>query len=201
MNMKASEVYEGVSKSFRTDSITKYTLTTINTRREAIQRVMTAKLSRLTHKIAVQLHLVAESYTICSSRSRRPVRKLLDTLSYKESRKEAVWRICTLESGARVSAAVFERRAWTCATQFWSSNVGCYPWNWSVNSEGTNRSVLAGEGVSRGIGRNLYWSDALTNEPAVFRSLPLIFLTFRISSSVDVYPYLTIWRRDVSYII
>jgi len=39
------------------------------------------KLIRLTHKIATQLHLVAESYTICSSGSRRPVRKLLDTPS------------------------------------------------------------------------------------------------------------------------
>jgi hypothetical protein len=43
---------------------------------------MAAKLARLTHKIAIQLHLVAESCTICSSRSRRPVRKLLDTPSY-----------------------------------------------------------------------------------------------------------------------
>jgi hypothetical protein len=43
---------------------------------------MAAKLIKLTHKIAIQLHLVAESYTICSSRCRRPVRKLLDTLSY-----------------------------------------------------------------------------------------------------------------------
>jgi hypothetical protein len=41
------------------------------------------KLTRLTHKIAVQLHLVAESSTICGSRSRRPVRKLLDTPSYE----------------------------------------------------------------------------------------------------------------------
>jgi hypothetical protein len=38
---------------------------------------MAAKLTRLTHKIAIQLHLVAESCTICSSRCRRPVRKLL----------------------------------------------------------------------------------------------------------------------------
>jgi hypothetical protein len=44
---------------------------------------MEAKLTRLTHKIAIQLHLVAESCTICSSHSRRPVRKLLDTHSYK----------------------------------------------------------------------------------------------------------------------
>jgi hypothetical protein len=49
---------------------------------EAIQRVMAAKLTRLTHKIAIQLHLAAESCTICSSRSRRPVRKLLNTPSY-----------------------------------------------------------------------------------------------------------------------
>jgi hypothetical protein len=42
---------------------------------------MAAKLTRLTHKIAIQLHLVAESCSICSSRSRRPVRKLLDTSS------------------------------------------------------------------------------------------------------------------------
>jgi hypothetical protein len=31
---------------------------------------MAAKLTRLTHKIAIQLHLVAESCTICSSRSK-----------------------------------------------------------------------------------------------------------------------------------
>jgi len=37
--------------------------------------------TRLTHKIAIQLHLVSENCTICSSRSRRPVRKILDTLS------------------------------------------------------------------------------------------------------------------------
>jgi len=43
---------------------------------------MTAKLTRLTHKIAIKLHLVAESCTIFSSHSRRPVRKLLDTTSY-----------------------------------------------------------------------------------------------------------------------
>jgi hypothetical protein len=43
---------------------------------------MEAKLTRLTHKIAIQLHLVAESCTICSSRSRRPVRKLLDKTSF-----------------------------------------------------------------------------------------------------------------------
>jgi len=43
---------------------------------------MAAKLTRLTHKIAIKLHLVPESCTICSSRYRRPVLKLLDTPSY-----------------------------------------------------------------------------------------------------------------------
>jgi hypothetical protein len=75
-------IYESVSKSFRTDSITKYTLATINTCWEATKRVMAANLIRVTHKIAIQLHLVAESSIIWSSRSRQPVRKLLDTPSY-----------------------------------------------------------------------------------------------------------------------
>jgi hypothetical protein len=59
-------VYEGVSKSFRTESITKSTTTT-NTRWEVTHRFLAAKLTRLTHKIAIQLHLVAESCTICNS--------------------------------------------------------------------------------------------------------------------------------------
>jgi hypothetical protein len=59
----------------------KYMLTTINTQ-EAIQKVMVAKLTRLTHKIAIQLNLVVGSCTICSSHSRQPVQKLLDTLLY-----------------------------------------------------------------------------------------------------------------------
>jgi hypothetical protein len=71
--------YKGVSKSFQTELITKCMLTTINTHHEATQRVMVAKLTRLTHKIAIQLHLVAESCTICSSHSRQPVWKHLVT--------------------------------------------------------------------------------------------------------------------------
>jgi len=74
-------VYEGISKSFRTDSITKYTLTTMNTSSEATQKLMAAKLTRLTHKM-IELHLVAESCTIWSSHSRHPIRKFLDTPSY-----------------------------------------------------------------------------------------------------------------------
>jgi hypothetical protein len=66
------DIYKIVSKSFRTESITKWT-TTINTRWKATQRVMAAKLNRLTHKIAIRLHLVVESCIIYSSHSRRPV--------------------------------------------------------------------------------------------------------------------------------
>jgi len=51
---------------------------------------MTAKLTRLTHKIAIQLHLVAESCIIYSSCSRWPVRKLLDTASYLDPREPKV---------------------------------------------------------------------------------------------------------------
>jgi len=43
---------------------------------------MAAKLTRLTHKIATQLDLVAETCTICTSSSRLPDQKLLDTPSY-----------------------------------------------------------------------------------------------------------------------
>jgi hypothetical protein len=38
---------------------------------------MAAKLTILTHKIAIQLYLVTENCTTCSSRTRRPVRKIL----------------------------------------------------------------------------------------------------------------------------
>jgi len=76
--------YEGVSRSYRTESISKYTLTTTNTRWEATQKLKASKLTRLTHKVEIQLHLVTESSAICSSRSRLQVRKLLDTPSYKD---------------------------------------------------------------------------------------------------------------------
>jgi hypothetical protein len=54
----------------------------INTRWEATWRVMAAKLTRLAHKMAIQLHLVTETCTIYSSCARRTVRKLLNTPSY-----------------------------------------------------------------------------------------------------------------------
>jgi len=60
----------------------KSTTIIINTRWKARQSVMATKLTRPSHKIAIQLHLVAESCATCSSRSRRPVRELLNTPSY-----------------------------------------------------------------------------------------------------------------------
>jgi len=72
-------IYEGASKRFRTDSITL----------RSNAKVMAANLTILTHKIEIQLHLAAESSTVCSSRSRRPVRKLLDTSSYSGSERES----------------------------------------------------------------------------------------------------------------
>jgi len=72
----------GCIKKFPDWVKTKYIFTTRNTCSEATQRVMAAKLTTLTHKIAIQLHLVAESHNICSSCSRWPVRKLLDTSAY-----------------------------------------------------------------------------------------------------------------------
>jgi hypothetical protein len=53
---------------------------TMTNTKEATQRVMVAKLNRLTHKIAIQLHLEAESCTRAVQFSLQvPVQKLLDT--------------------------------------------------------------------------------------------------------------------------
>jgi len=56
---------------------------------------MAAKLTRLTHKIATQLHLVTGSCTIYSSRTRRPVRKLLDTPTYSVELHEHIMNTTT----------------------------------------------------------------------------------------------------------
>jgi len=74
------QIYEDISKCFRAESITKYTLTKQSLRSN--KTVTATKLTRLTHKIAIQLHLVAQSCTICISRSVRPVLKLLNTPLY-----------------------------------------------------------------------------------------------------------------------
>jgi hypothetical protein len=51
---------------------------------------MAAKLTRMAHKIEIQMHLVAEICIICSSRCRRPVWKLLDIPSYLRIRDKYV---------------------------------------------------------------------------------------------------------------
>jgi hypothetical protein len=86
-----------------------------NTCWEATQRVMAAKLTGLTHNIAIQLHLVAESCNICSSLSRRPVRKLLDTLSYVFFK-------------ARVNRACSTNR-WP---EKWSQDISWGTWIWFI---------------------------------------------------------------------
>jgi hypothetical protein len=62
--------YEGASKIFR--------MRQRNNNKHS-SRSNTKGYGGKTHKIAIQLHLVTESSTICSSRFKRPVRKLLDT--------------------------------------------------------------------------------------------------------------------------
>jgi hypothetical protein len=54
--------------------------------------VIVAKLTGITHKIAIQLHLVAESCIIYSPCSRKPVRKLLYTPSYILVRVSQYWK-------------------------------------------------------------------------------------------------------------
>jgi hypothetical protein len=73
-------------KSDRTETIVTVAFSVQHSNKTArVGSVVTqaAKLARLTHKIAIQLHLGAESYIICSSRSRRLVRKLFDTPFYR----------------------------------------------------------------------------------------------------------------------
>jgi len=49
---------------------------------------MATKLTRLTHKMVMHLHLVAESCIICNSCSRQPVWKILDTPSYTRNKMQ-----------------------------------------------------------------------------------------------------------------
>jgi len=87
-----SIIIRGSIHTFLDWVITKYTLTCGITHWEATQRIMAAKLIRLTHKLTIQLHLVAESCTIWSSSSRRPVPKLLYTcLSPRRRNRDISW--------------------------------------------------------------------------------------------------------------
>jgi len=59
---------------------------------------MVAKLTRLTHNIAIKLNLVAESCTICSSCSRQPVWKLLETPLYGTHARSVEMALCETEN-------------------------------------------------------------------------------------------------------
>jgi hypothetical protein len=96
MSHRGNVCLRGCIQKFPDWTVTKYMLTTINTRWEATQKVIAAELTRLTHKIATQLHLVAESCTICSSRSRRPDWKLPAT-------NPVGTRGCTLGGGGKAA--------------------------------------------------------------------------------------------------
>jgi hypothetical protein len=81
--------------------------------------VTVAKLTRLTHKIAIKLHIVAESCTICSSSSRRPVRILLDTPSCHDSLKS----VSTLTRYMKVRFYTVHCLRYNWSTQrFWRSS-------------------------------------------------------------------------------
>jgi len=84
---------------------------------------MAAKLTRLAHKIAIQLRLLAESCTVWSSRSRRPVRKRLDTHSY------TIRKCATFELNASRDAP--QLPYWPCLTPKRARNL----WGTSEQSE------------------------------------------------------------------
>jgi hypothetical protein len=99
---------------------------------------MVAKITRLTHEIAIQLHLVADGCTICRSRSRRPVRKFLNTPSYVTLMwirvKVVKWKLRAIHYEADASRDPVESRSvigleyceWN-TTSFWSCLVFTVP--------------------------------------------------------------------------
>jgi hypothetical protein len=68
---------------------------------------MAAKLTRLAHKIAIQLHLVAMNCTTFNSRSRLPIRKFLDTLSYNFTFTEELRTISSVNLQRQVAQCCF----------------------------------------------------------------------------------------------
>jgi hypothetical protein len=87
---------------------------------------MAAKLTTLTHKIAIQLYPVAESCTICSSRSRRPVRKILDTPSCTKSNgitDQNGWSDFNLNNWYSTPRSITSNAKAHHCTRFWSSST------------------------------------------------------------------------------
>jgi hypothetical protein len=125
--------HEGVSKSFRAETITKYMLTTINSRWEAKQKVMAGKLTRITHRIVLGLQLVADSCTICSSRSRRPVRKLW---IHPQTLLESIW---VYENRSNFQNRVVRTPTDTGVKRTWSFRE---LWSRPFNNPIKNRSLI-----------------------------------------------------------
>jgi hypothetical protein len=67
---------------------------------KATQRVMAANLTRVSHKIAIQLHLVEESCAVCISRSRRPQMRGTCTI-LRMAEKRNAYKILTSKSEGR----------------------------------------------------------------------------------------------------
>jgi hypothetical protein len=99
---------------------------------------MAAKLTRLTHKITIQLHLVAERCAICSSRSRRPVRKQRRTTRYNCNMKlkrnnfmEGTNTLCTPMTAHKyttfvgVTIRVPYSHLSICMSLYWHKNLAC----------------------------------------------------------------------------
>jgi hypothetical protein len=87
---------------------------------------MVAKPTRPTHKIAIQLHLVAESCTICSYRSRRPVRKLFGyTLVCLECSTDETHGSVPSGRGSSLSSATLSTRVRTVARRTPDRNTHC----------------------------------------------------------------------------
>jgi hypothetical protein len=100
---------------------------------------MATKLTRMTHKLATQLQLLAENWTIRSSRSRRPVRKLMDTPSYLYrhfSQLMTVWKVnmscLSIMAWRRIGRtdvklhifSILQRNEWR--TKLWVSRSGWF---------------------------------------------------------------------------
>jgi hypothetical protein len=144
---------------------------------------MTVKLTRLTHKIAIQLYLVTESCTIC----RRPVQKLLDTLSYIELGQpvlmaiQAPFSLASLWRGAESLERMKVMRYSARFCDLWLRPQGGAD-IWRVN-EGAESQILLGDLTHRArlpetetserIKLQLLWSLALLKDESWLNKLPL----------------------------
>jgi hypothetical protein len=80
---------------------------TINTGCEATQRVMEVKLARLTHKTAIQLRLVTESCTICSSHSLLTLMKRHKLFELYKIKRESIFINAVFKKSTRSQQICF----------------------------------------------------------------------------------------------